>query len=512
MDYSLADFESELLNWGDDDDTSSITNNRMIARDNENIRECNDNNSIINLQRNDNNESDNKIITENNNVANVSLRPKRNSSISNTVSLSTTTPTSSQVISSSSKSSKNNSVTSDSRNNTSSSNNTSINNNYNSTSNNIINNNSDGNSNTRASVNFTSHPSMIQQMAAVSQFPSNWATNFISTGNNNNVVNSTNIQMINQFQLNPELIYSSTVVPPNASTDNGAMIDGNNYGNIGKSGSPSLVTPLQYGAASTTSLMQQPSSNINNLTQSQHQQNGNNLPMNNSQVFLPNYSQVLPRQQNVVCLDSNTNASNNGIPVMALPYDGNNSKLSPTQPINFNACSPVLNNQGKSNSQQPVSSQTSTQQQQPYNNPWNLMQQQQQQYFQKASNTTTTAATNQTSLMPFYQPNQEETNNTKNSIIPNNQQHYGMTVNGFHPQVNAQDNPHLTPIDTYNIINNRDNDDNKKNNKSLSCKERNEREQKRAQKISDLIESLRLSMENSGWKVEVKSKYHTLSK
>lgn len=41
--------------------------------------------------------------------------------------------------------------------------------------------------------------------------------------------------------------------------------------------------------------------------------------------------------------------------------------------------------------------------------------------------------------------------------------------------------------------------------------ERNEREQKRAQKITDLIETLRYSMEKGGWKVEMKSKYHTLS-
>jgi len=44
-----------------------------------------------------------------------------------------------------------------------------------------------------------------------------------------------------------------------------------------------------------------------------------------------------------------------------------------------------------------------------------------------------------------------------------------------------------------------------------AIKERNEREQRRAQKIAELIEKLRLSMVKGGWKVEMKSKYHTLS-
>ena len=52
--------------------TLLIMNNQVIAQENENIRNCNDNNSIINLQRNDSDESDNKIITKNN-PANVLL-------------------------------------------------------------------------------------------------------------------------------------------------------------------------------------------------------------------------------------------------------------------------------------------------------------------------------------------------------------------------------------------------------------------------------------------------------
>jgi len=93
----------------------------------------------------------------------------------------------------------------------------------------------------------------------------------------------------------------------------------------------------------------------------------------------------------------------------------------------------------------------------------------------------------------------------------NNSFHYGMAVNGFHPQLNAQVNPVLPlpgvtlPLGAVQLVDARS----KKNRKT--GKERNEREQKRAQKITELIEKLRLSMERGGWKVEMKSKYHTLS-
>jgi len=93
----------------------------------------------------------------------------------------------------------------------------------------------------------------------------------------------------------------------------------------------------------------------------------------------------------------------------------------------------------------------------------------------------------------------------------NNSFHYGMAVNGFHPQLNAQVNPVLPlpgvtlPPGTVQLVDARS----KKNRKT--GKERNEREQKRAQKITELIEKLRISMERGGWKVEMKSKYHTLS-
>lgn len=93
----------------------------------------------------------------------------------------------------------------------------------------------------------------------------------------------------------------------------------------------------------------------------------------------------------------------------------------------------------------------------------------------------------------------------------NNSFHYGMAVNGFHPQLNAQVNPVLPlprisiPPDSVQLVDGRS----KKNKKT--GKERNEREQKRAQKITELIEQLRVSMEQGGWKVEMKSKFHTLS-
>ena len=85
--------------------------------------------------------------------------------------------------------------------------------------------------------------------------------------------------------------------------------------------------------------------------------------------------------------------------------------------------------------------------------------------------------------------------------------HYGMAVNGFHPQLNAQSNPVTSSSSSYPLVRLIDG----RSNKPKAWRERNEREQKRAQKITELIESLRSSMEKGGWKVEIKSKYHTLS-
>eukprot|EP00539_Tryblionella_compressa_P016799 CAMPEP_0178855524 /NCGR_PEP_ID=MMETSP0746-20121128/23445_1 /TAXON_ID=913974 /ORGANISM="Nitzschia punctata, Strain CCMP561" /LENGTH=1011 /DNA_ID=CAMNT_0020521649 /DNA_START=157 /DNA_END=3192 /DNA_ORIENTATION=- len=119
-----------------------------------------------------------------------------------------------------------------------------------------------------------------------------------------------------------------------------------------------------------------------------------------------------------------------------------------------------------------------------------------------------------------------------------NSYHYGETVNGFHPQqllmagaVGQQresgaptnifpsgmmdptkvgavaaampklnDPPQL--IDARHGINRR----------SKGGQMKNEREQKRAQKITELIDQLRIRMEDGGWQVEGRSKFNTLSK
>lgn len=90
----------------------------------------------------------------------------------------------------------------------------------------------------------------------------------------------------------------------------------------------------------------------------------------------------------------------------------------------------------------------------------------------------------------------------------NNSFHYGMAVNGFHPQINAMENPPVLLDGRHHYMNS---SKQKKDASTSGCKERNEKEQRRAQKITELIESLRLSMVKGGWKVEMKSKYHTLS-
>lgn len=98
-----------------------------------------------------------------------------------------------------------------------------------------------------------------------------------------------------------------------------------------------------------------------------------------------------------------------------------------------------------------------------------------------------------------------------------NSYHYGETVKGFHPQslMNQQQLNSLTAPSQVNQVpdapvqlidarhgNIRTN---------FSGRVKNEREQKRAQKITELIEQLRLDMEKGGCKVEMRSKFHTLS-
>ena len=109
----------------------------------------------------------------------------------------------------------------------------------------------------------------------------------------------------------------------------------------------------------------------------------------------------------------------------------------------------------------------------------------------------------------------------------------GVSVNGFHPQLNAMSNPTL-PLSglpgvasasmttqqqgagqnqNVRLLDGRNfrPEPAKKTISKAAIKERNEREKGRAQKIADLIENLRVSMVKGGWKVEMKSKYHTLT-
>lgn len=91
-----------------------------------------------------------------------------------------------------------------------------------------------------------------------------------------------------------------------------------------------------------------------------------------------------------------------------------------------------------------------------------------------------------------------------------NSYHYGETVKGFHPQhlLNSKPghagHPPRAPVQLI---------DARHGNSRLqvSGRVKNEREQKRAQKITELIEQLRINMEKGGWKVEMRSKFHTLS-
>jgi hypothetical protein len=89
-----------------------------------------------------------------------------------------------------------------------------------------------------------------------------------------------------------------------------------------------------------------------------------------------------------------------------------------------------------------------------------------------------------------------------------NSYHYGETVKGFHPQginVTNRDvnNPFTVPVQLIDARHG--------GNRAGAGRVKNEREQKRAQKITELIDQLRVNMENGGWKVEMRSKFHTLS-
>ena len=108
---------------------------------------------------------------------------------------------------------------------------------------------------------------------------------------------------------------------------------------------------------------------------------------------------------------------------------------------------------------------------------------------------------------------QAQRRNDVTSFQDSNSFHYGMAVNGFHPQVNAQVNPIMPASLGAAVLPNGKLvefiDGRHKHKRKIS--ERNEREQQRAQKITELIDKLRNTMEKGGWKVEMKSKYQILS-
>jgi hypothetical protein len=96
----------------------------------------------------------------------------------------------------------------------------------------------------------------------------------------------------------------------------------------------------------------------------------------------------------------------------------------------------------------------------------------------------------------------------------NNAYHYGMAVNGFHPQDHL-DPPMRAISEAGSSTSNSTNNtvrliDGRHGNQGMK-RLKNVKEQKRAQRITDLIEQLREKMEQDGWNVGMKSKFHTLS-
>jgi len=161
----------------------------------------------------------------------------------------------------------------------------------------------------------------------------------------------------------------------------------------------------------------------------------------------------------------------------------------------------------------------------------------------KKSDSTSATAVSSSSLPPFYlfdAPVELRANFMQNQRrlglpIQNdpNSYHYGETVNGFHPhqyQLPVGDTASTTTTTSGGLpssmgsatgtatatgsskhvpklIDARHGNSNRKN---KGGQVKNEREQKRALKITELIEQLRLQMEDGGWQVEARSKFHTL--
>jgi hypothetical protein len=96
-------------------------------------------------------------------------------------------------------------------------------------------------------------------------------------------------------------------------------------------------------------------------------------------------------------------------------------------------------------------------------------------------------------------------------IVPtlddHNSIHYELVVNGSHPHMSMP----LTTSSTDGINTGVRLIDGRHGHVVGHKRVKNEREQKRTQKIADLIDHLREKMERGGWKVGVKSKFQTLS-
>ena len=152
----------------------------------------------------------------------------------------------------------------------------------------------------------------------------------------------------------------------------------------------------------------------------------------------------------------------------------------------------------------------------------NTTQQQQQQ--PSSGNNASSASGSSASMPPFYlfdAPCELRANFMQSQRMhglpvaeDSNSYHYGVAVNGFHPMNlaagqsstsnNFSGNAAATNANSVKLIDARHG-----NRKAGRIK--NEREQRRAQKITELMEQIRASLVTGGWEVRDKSKFHTLS-
>ncbi len=111
----------------------------------------------------------------------------------------------------------------------------------------------------------------------------------------------------------------------------------------------------------------------------------------------------------------------------------------------------------------------------------------------------------------------QQAHNISANIQDSNAFHYGLAINALQPMIKYKDNRvrSLTMLNSVDdVVNPRGKQVellDARQKKSKKGNDRNEREQQRAQKITELIDKLRLTMVQAGWKVEMKSKYQILS-